>query len=187
MDVLLGIRPAATPEDEVRLQARLKAHPGLTQKAMDAYELRVTQSRTARTRMQNLFAEALTAMDEAYEQRLMQEAAQRMRTQPVQAHKLPSMEYMVDYRPCAGQFEVAVQRMTVQYTKYQYVPTKSEAFRDPFYDQRGFKGDEVLRRMREVMDSFPDKPTAMQKRFLEATFSCMAPLVYGDEYTNDPE
>lgn len=193
MDLILGVRSAAPAEDpdrlqrEAALQQQLKKRPGLLPKAMEAYERKLHQAKQGRTRMGQIFAEAMASMDRVYVEKQQREEQQRQQGLPRQANYLPPIEYLVDYMPQVAEFQCCVGRMEVQYRKYQALPIKAHAYADPFYTQRISNGDEVLARMREVIEGFPDKPTSMQRRFLEKCLACMMLLIYGQEAINDPE
>ena len=176
MDLILGITRTGTTDR--------RAPP--PKKLLEAYEREADATKAARQEMEKTFADALAELDDTFDVNLQRLSEAHARTSPTNAD-LPSPDLMIDYHVYLSQFDIAIERITKRYARTLYIPPVEISFADPIYDQKSYQGDEVVRKFRQVYNSFPEKPTSMQKRFIEASMATMAALLYGDEYSNDPE
>lgn len=180
-----GSEPMSIDEPALKKQANPFGMAPL-RKALEAFDREAESTQRARQQMQSTFADALDELDDAFESNLQQLSEAHAQASPLNAD-LPPPTLLVDHREAMNQFEVAIDRLCKRFSRSLYIPPVHVSFNDPYYDQKSYQGDEVLRKFRQVYESFPEPPTSMQKRFLEASMASMAALIYGDEYSNDPE
>lgn len=187
MDILLGIQVTAGLKQQQSLEKSSSSNRSVPPppKVLEALEQRTQQGRNAKQQMQQIFAQALADLDETFDSNIKKLTETQALTQPT--GDLPVTDLLVSYDTYLNQFDDAVRRLDVRYSRTLYIPPIHKSYADPIYDQKNSQGDEVRDKFRQIYESFPEPPTSMQKRFLEASMASMVALLYGDEYTNDPE